>query len=93
MLKQVALSAPYGRFAGVSRDGSRFALETSAYPPNDPAFNAAEVFTVYDAASFEPVATVQPDALFDGQPWSAFATDGHMFLSGSANKLSLYRIP
>jgi len=93
MLKEIPLNAPYGSFAGVSRDGSRFVIETSEYPANDPAFAAKELLTIYDGVSFEPVATIPPDPALEAQPWSAFAQDGHTFLSGSARKLSLYRIP
>jgi len=92
-LKEIPLNAPYGSFAGVSRDGSKFAIETSEYPANDPAFAAKELLTVYDGASFEPVTTIPSDLGLEAEPWSAFSQDGHMFLSGSARKLSLYRIP
>jgi len=92
-LKEITLDAPHGRFGGVSRDGSRFAIETSGYPPNDPAYGATEMITVYDGTSFEAVTTVQLDRDSDTRPWTAFASDGHLFLSGSANRLSLYRIP
>jgi len=93
-LKEMPLDLPFGWFAGVSRDGTRFAIETSEYPQNDPSFSATNLFTVYDGSTFEPVATVQPpESLPDAQPWSGFGPDGHFFLSGSARKLSLYKIP
>lgn len=93
ILKQIPLSAPYASFAGVARDGSRFAIQTSEYPANDPAYAASKLFTIYDGVNFEPVTTIPPDAGSDALPWSAFAQDGHTFLSGSAKRLSLYRIP
>jgi hypothetical protein len=93
LLKELPLGSAFGAFAGVSRDGLRFAIESSDYPVTDPSFNAAELFVLYDAGSFEPVATVTPDSLPEARSWSALAQDGHSFLSGSPQKLSLYRIP
>jgi hypothetical protein len=93
VLKELPVGAAFGAFAGVSRDGSRFAIESSDYPVTDPSYNATELFTIYDAATFLPVATVTPDSLPDARSWSAFSQDGKSFLSGSARKVSLYRIP
>jgi hypothetical protein len=93
LLKELPLGAQFGEFAGVSRDGQRFAIESSDYSATDPSFNASELFVIYDAGSFEPVATVTPDSLPEARSWSALAQDGHTFLCGGPQKLSLYRIP
>jgi hypothetical protein len=92
-IKELPLGAAFGAFAGVSRDGSRFAIESSDYSVTDPSFNETELFTIYDAKSFEPVATVTPDALPDSRSWAAFAQDGKSFLAGSPRRVSLYKIP
>jgi hypothetical protein len=93
LLKELPVGAAFGTFAGASRDGSRFAIESSDYPVVDPSYNATELFTIYDAATFLPVATVTPDSLPDTRSWSAFSQDGKSFFCGSAKKISLYRIP
>ena len=92
-LKEIPLAGGHGWFAGVSRDGSRFALGASEYPVSDPSFAAGALLTVYDAASNEPLATVQTDAGLEARPWTAFAQDGRQFLMGDPGKLTLYRIP
>jgi len=93
ILKDLPLGAAFGWFAGVSRDGSRFAISSSDYPISDPSYAATEVFTIYDAETYAPVATVAPQTLPEARSWSGFSMDGHMFLSGSAKKLNLYKIP
>jgi len=93
VLKELPTGAAYGAFAGVSRDGTRFAIESSDYPVNDPSWSASEMFTIYDAQSFAPVATVVPDSLPSARSWAAFAQDGKSFLVGSPRKASLYQIP
>jgi len=93
VLKEIALAGGHGWFAGVSRDGSRFALVASEYPTADPSYEAGALITVYDAASFEPLATVATEPGSGKRPWTAFAQDGHLFLSGDPDKLTLYRIP
>jgi hypothetical protein len=92
-LKEIKLASAFGGFAGVSRDGSRFALESSDYPIGDPSYAATEVITIFDAFSNEPLAVVHPEALPECRSWAAFAPDGHQFLSGNAQKLTLYKIP
>jgi len=93
LVKELPLGAAFGAFAGVSRDGSRFAIESSDYSVTDSSYNATELFTIYDAASLQPLATVTPDSLPDARSWSAFAQDGKSFLAGGPRKISLYRIP
>jgi hypothetical protein len=93
LLKELPLGASFGAFAGLSRDGSRFAIESSDYPPTDPSYSATELFTLYDAATLAPVATVTPDSLPEARSWAAFSQDGKSFLTGSPKKVSLYKIP
>ena len=93
VLKEIPLAGGHGWFAGVSRDGSRFALGASEYPAGDPSFEAGALITVYDAVTNEPLATVPTEAGLGRRPWTAFAQDGHSFLCGDPDKLTLYRIP
>jgi hypothetical protein len=93
VLKEFPLVGGYGWFAGVSRNGSRFALGTSEYPAGDPSFAAGALITVFDAASYGPLATVPTEPGSGKRPWTAFAQDGHLFLSGDPGRLTLYRIP
>jgi len=93
VVKEIPLVGGHVWFAGVSRDGSRFALGTSEYPASDPSFEAGALITVFDAASYEPRATVPTEPGSGKRPWSAFAQDGHLFLCGDPGKLALYRIP
>jgi hypothetical protein len=93
VLKQIPLGATFGGFAGVSRDGSRFAILSTDSLIGDPNFNSAELFTIYNSETYEPVATVQPEKKQDARSWSAFSGDGKLFVCGSAKKLNLYKIP
>jgi hypothetical protein len=93
VLRQFSLGATYGSFAGVSRDGSRFAILSTDSLLGDPNFNSAELFTIYNSESYEPVATVQPEKKQDARSWSAFSGDGKLFICGGAKKLNLYKIP
>ena len=93
VLKEFPLGLSFGWFAGVSRDGSRFALDSSDYPLTDPSFAATQLFTIYNADTYEAVALVKPETLPEARSWSAFSQDGHLFLTGNAKKLNLYKIP
>ena len=81
-----------GRFAGASRDGSRFALESSE-SEGDPPFLLYEHFTIYDGHTATAVAMVSITDLPERQSWSALSPDGKYFVVGNPNKLSLYRLP
>jgi hypothetical protein len=78
-------------FAGVSQNGKRFALQVASFS------NAHAVeherFVVYSVDTGEPIATVKPDELAEGQSWTAFSPDGSMMVVGSPLKLTLYRLP
>ncbi len=93
VLKELPLGAAYGDFAGVSRDGSRFAIVSTNYSAGDPSYQPDELFTIYNSETYEAVAVVAPETSSEARSWSAFSPDGKMFLSGGAKKLSLYKIP
>jgi hypothetical protein len=93
VLKELPLGGAYGGFAGVSRDGSSFAIESSDYSIGDPSCKPDELFTIYNAETYESVATVAPDPPSQERSWSAFSPDGKLFLCGSPKRLTLYRIP
>ena len=82
----------WGSFAGASVDGRRFAIDSS-YTEGDPDFVVYEYFTIYDTASGNAVATVHIQDLPARQSWSAFSPDGHYFVSGNPNKLTMYELP
>ena len=82
----------WGSFAGASIDGRRFAVESS-YTEGDPNFVVYEYFTIYDSASGNAVATIPIKNLPDRQSWSAFSPNGHYFVAGNPNKLTLYELP
>jgi hypothetical protein len=74
-----------GRFsyAGVSQNGTRFALQD---------MSKSERFVIYSAKTFEPLAEIKPETPGEEQSWTAFSPDGSMFVVGSPAKLALYRL-
>jgi hypothetical protein len=93
LIKELPLGAAYGRFAGVSRDTSKFAILSSNYPIGDPSYRSTEVFTLYSAESYEAVATITPETLPEEHSWSAFSRDGTAFLCGGPKRLAVYKLP
>jgi hypothetical protein len=93
LIKELPLGAVYGRFAGVSRDNSKFAILSSDYPIGDPSYRSQETFTIYSAESYEAIATVTPEALPEEHSWSSFSRDGTQFLCGGPKRLALYKLP
>ncbi len=79
-------------FAGVSRNGARFALQASD-ERGDPEVLIYETFYVYDASSLAPVATIPVTNMPERRSWTAFSGDGHLFAVGDPDQLSLYEIP
>lgn len=53
-LQERTPSSKTGDFAGVSRDGSRFALQNSETTWGDPPRISSESFTIYDTEKAEP---------------------------------------
>lgn len=71
-------------FAGVSQNGSRFALQFSG---------KHERFVIYSVDSAEAVAEVAAEQPPQAQSWTAFSPDGTMIVVGSPQKLTLFRLP
>ena len=78
-------------FAGVSQNGKRFALQVASFSGLHSI--KQERFVVYSVDSGEPVAEVTPEELAEEQSWTAFSSDGSLFVVGSPLKLTLYRLP
>lgn len=79
-------------FAGVSQNGSRFALEARD-EHGDPSELIYERFYIYDGKTAASLATIPVADLPERQSWSAFSADGHLFAVGNPNQLVLYEIP
>ena len=73
-------------YAGVSQDGRRFALQLRRSARQ-------ERFVIYSIGTGQPVTEVEPEEPAEGQSWTAFSSDGTMFVVGSPLKLTLYRLP
>jgi hypothetical protein len=82
----------YGGFAGASRDGSRFAINSSG-EEGDPSFLIYEHFIIYDGNTAAPIAMVPIKNLPERQSWSAFSPDGKYFVVGNPNDLNMYQVP
>ena len=91
--KEANLQSKVGEFAGVSRDGSRFAIVSSEWSEGDPPQIRSESFTIYSSATAKPLATIRSKVLPERRSWSAFSKDGHLFVMGSSARLSLFSIP
>lgn len=78
-------------FAGVSRNGKRFALQAGKFTGSHTL--KSERFVIYSVETGEPVAEVAPDTPGEEQSWTAFSPDGSLFVTGSPLKLTLYRLP
>jgi len=78
-------------YAGVSQNGTRFALQVASFSATHSVTH--EHFVVYSVDTGEPVAEVAPDEPGEEQSWTAFSPDGSMIVVGSPLKLTLYRLP
>ena len=78
-------------FAGVSRNGKRFALQFAKFSGEHSI--KKEWFAIYSVDSGERLADVAPEELPEEQSWTAFSPDGSMFVVGSPLKLTLFRLP
>ena len=92
LLREAPFYEGWGTFAGVSQNGKRFALHRSD-ERGDPEVLLYEHFIIYDTDSLTPISIVRVSNLPERQSWSAFSPDGHMFVAGSPDELSLYEIP
>ena len=52
-----------------------------------------EHFIIYDAETAQPLSIVRISDLPEIRSWSAFSRDGHHFVAGNPNNLSLYQLP
>ena len=73
-------------YAGVSRNGRRFALQVRRS-------SHRERFAIYSIDTGQLVTEVEPEAPAEEQSWTAFSPDGTMFVVGSPLRLTLYRLP
>ena len=81
----------YFSYAGVSQNSKLFALQVATFTGMHSI--KYEKFIIFSVDSDEPVAEVIPDEQADEQSWTAFSPDGAMFVAGSPQKLTLYRLP
>jgi hypothetical protein len=79
-------------FAGVSQNGSRFALEARD-ERGDPSELIYERFYIYSSKTATALATIPVTDLPERQSWAAFSADGHLFAVGNPDRLTLYEIP
>lgn len=78
-------------YAGVSQNGKRFALQITS--SSGSSSDIHERFVIYSIDTWQPIAEIKPDELAEEQSWTAFSADGSMFVVGSPEKLTLYRLP
>ncbi len=82
----------YATFAGVSQNGTRFAIHFSD-SMGDPSETLYERFVIYDTETLRAVAVAVPRVLGERQSWSAFSANGNYFAIGSPDALSLFQLP
>jgi hypothetical protein len=80
-------------FAGVSRDGSRFAIATERWGFGDPPFINKEAFVVYETSSVRPIGKIQSPYPPSLQSPSALSPDGKAFAIWNGSEVSYFRLP
>ncbi len=80
-------------FAGVSRDGSRFAVARERWGIGDPAHINRESIVVYDTSTIRPIVEIHSEQVPYLQSLSAFSADGKAFATGSGSSISYFHIP
>ncbi len=78
-------------FAGVSQNGKRLALQIGKFSSSGSL--EKERFIIYSVESGEAIAEAAAKEPAEEQSWTAFSSDGSMFVVGSPLKLTLYRLP
>jgi hypothetical protein len=78
-------------FAGSSQNGERFALQLGSFDSLHDLNK--ERFEILSSKDGHKIAEIEPDSRADEQSWTAFSADGTLFAVGSAQKLSLWRLP
>jgi len=89
LLRETKTMEGHATFAGVSRNGKRFAVEFNEVR-GDPPMPLYDHFVIYDTETAEPIATIRVTDLPEYYSWSALSPDGDMFAVGSPDNLSLY---
>jgi hypothetical protein len=90
LIKTISLSGDVS-FAGLSQNGTRFALQVGQYTSGH--ILQTERFIIFSTETWRPIAEVNPEYIRDDQSWTAFSPDGSLFVVGSPVRLALYRIP
>ena len=85
------ISHPDSVVAGVSHNGKSFALQVARFSSTHSA--TRERFVVYSLETAKPLAGVVSERLPGEQSWTAFSPDGTIFVVGSPQNLTLYRLP
>jgi hypothetical protein len=78
-------------FAGVSQNGKRLALQIGKFSSTGSL--EKERFIIYSVESGGAIAEAAATEPAEQQSWTAFSSDGSMFVVGSPLKLTLYRLP
>jgi hypothetical protein len=92
ILRETEKRAGEINFAGVSRNGRRFAVAYSD-GSGDPFRLTYEYFVIYDTETAQEIAVMRVKALPERQSWSALSPDGTHFVVGNQYELNLYRLP
>jgi hypothetical protein len=79
-------------FAGVSRDGSRFAIAIARWGFGDPAYINREMIIVYDTATMRPVAQLRSEPTPAMQSWSALSPNGKDLAVASGRTVTYFHI-
>lgn len=80
-------------FAGVSRDGSRFAIATERWGFGDPPFINKEAFVVYETSSVRPIGTILSPYPPSLQSPSALSPDGKAFAIWTGSEIRYFAFP
>jgi hypothetical protein len=77
-------------FAGTSEKVKRLALQLATFDGSHDL--KREHFLILSFDNFQKIADIEPDERAQEQSWTAMSSDGSMFVVGSAQKLSLWRV-
>jgi hypothetical protein len=80
-------------FAGVSRDGSRFAIATERWGIGDPARINRESIVIYDTSTIRPVLAIHSERVPYLQSLSALSPDGKAIAVSSGSSVRYFRLP
>lgn len=80
-------------FAGVSRDGSRFAIATERSGFGDPPLINKETFVVYETSTASPICEIDSPYPPSLQSPSALSPDGKAFAIWNGSEIRYFRLP